>query len=172
MTVGQISEFPALLLLPWCLKRFGLKTTFGLGMAAWVIRYLLFALHPSDMLVLTGIALNGICHVFLIIVIQLFIDAKSRSDLKASAQNLFAFLTMGIAMPIGFLLAGKRGEFCEIDNPASKNYQLFFAVPAVVVLLLLVVYWKWVPLEADADSNRHPVSDGSELLTDPVPEDA
>jgi MFS family permease len=172
MTVGQISEFPALLLLPWFLKRFGLKTTFGLGIAAWVIRYLLFALNPSDNLILTGIALNGICHVFLIIVIQLFIDAKSRSDLKASAQNLFAFLTMGIAMPIGFLLAGKLGKICEIDNPASKNYQLFFAVPAVVVLLLLVVYWKWVPLEADAESNSFSVTDGSETLTDPVPEDA
>ena len=83
---------------------------------AWVIRYFLFALNPSDELILTGIALNGICHVFLIIVIQLFIDAKSRSDLKASAQNLFAFLTMGIAMPIGFLLAGKLGEYCKIDD--------------------------------------------------------
>jgi MFS family permease len=172
MTVGQISEFPALLLLPWCLKRFGLKTTFGLGMAAWVIRYLLFALNLSDMLILTGIALNGICHVFLIIVIQLFIDAKSRSDLKASAQNLFAFLTMGIAMPIGFLLAGKLGEVCEIGEPASENYHLFFAVPAAVVLLLLAVYWKWVSLESDADSNTQILPDGSEALTDPVPGDA
>ncbi|MCH7989254.1 MAG: MFS transporter [Planctomycetes bacterium] len=172
MTVGQISEFPALLLLPWCLKRFGLKMTFGLGMAAWVIRYFLFALHTSDKLILTGIALNGICHVFLIIVIQLFIDAKSRSDLKASAQNLFAFLTMGIAMPIGFLLAGTLGKFCEIDHPGSENYRLFFAVPAVAVLLLLGVYWKWVPLESEADSNRQTVGDGSKSLADPVPKDA
>jgi hypothetical protein len=107
----------------------------------------------------------------LIIVIQLFIDTKSRSDLKASAQNLFAFLTMGIAMPIGFLLAGKLGEVCEFDHPGSENYQLFFAVPAAVALLLLGVYWKWIPLELDADSNRRSVADGSEPLTDPVPGD-
>ena len=153
------------------MKRFGLKTTFGLGMAAWVIRYLLFALNPSNEWILTGIALNGICHVFLIIVIQLFIDAKSRSDIKASAQNLFAFLTMGIAMPIGFLLAGKLGEHCNIDDPGSENYLLFFAVPAAVVFLLLGIFMKWVPLESAADSNSEIVADGTKPLTDPVPRD-
>ena len=35
MTIGQVSEPPALLLLATLLRRFGLKLTFGLGVAAW-----------------------------------------------------------------------------------------------------------------------------------------
>lgn len=149
MTIGQISEFPALLLLPWFLKRWGLKVTFACGMAAWLLRYLLLTFPGVDGPVLAAIALNGICHVFLIIVVQIFVDSQSRRDLRASAQNLFAFLTMGIAMPIGFLLAGKLGKLCNLNEVAEANYHLFFAVPAGVVALLLAVYWLWAPLQME-----------------------
>ena len=110
MTIGQISEFPALVLLGVCLKRYGLKVTFALGMAAWVVRYALFAADAPMGLILVGIALNGVCHVFIIIVIQLYVDANCRRDLRASAQNLIAFLSLGIAMPIGLLAAGLLGR--------------------------------------------------------------
>ncbi|MGH7129653.1 MAG: MFS transporter, partial [Planctomycetaceae bacterium] len=66
MTIGQISEFPALLLLPFFLKRFGLKATFAIGMAAWFLRYAMFALNLPTSLVFSAIALHGVCHVFLI----------------------------------------------------------------------------------------------------------
>lgn len=146
MTIGQISEFPALLLLPMCLKRFGLKATFALGMSAWFLRYAMFAFADSKVLILTGIAFHGVCHVFIIIVIQLYVDSKCRSDLRASAQNLFAFITMGIAMPLGFLISGKLGDFLT-DAKGVTNYHALFSIPAAVVLLLLVVYCKWFRLE-------------------------
>ena len=143
MTVGQISEFPALLLLPICLKRFGMKATFAIGMLAWVLRYGMFALTEPVWLMLLGISFHGICHVFLIIVIQLYVDAACRKDLRASAQNLFAFVTMGIAMPVGFVLAGWWGQVCGINKIETANYELFFAVPAAVILALLLVYWRY-----------------------------
>lgn len=143
MTIGQISEFPALLLLPFCLKRFGMKATFALGMLAWVLRYGLFALTEPVWLILLGISFHGVCHVFLIIVIQLYVDAACRKDLRASAQNLFAFVTMGIGMPVGFVLAGAWGKLCGINNGETANYELFFAVPAALILALLAVYWRF-----------------------------
>lgn len=143
MTAGQISEFPALLLLPVCLKRYGMKATFAMGMLAWVLRYGMFAFTAPVWLILLGIAFHGICHVFLVIVIQLYVDRACRKDLRASAQNLFAFVTMGIAMPVGFVLAGLWGTACHINNSGEANYPLFFAVPAGFVLLLLLVYWRW-----------------------------
>lgn len=142
MTVGQISEFPALLLLPFFLKRYGLKTTFALGMGAWMIRYSFFAFEGPMGLVFTGIALHGVCHVFLIIVIQLYVDSVCRHDLRASAQNLFAFLTMGIAMPIGFLVGGMLGEWCIDEQTGLTDYGTFFAIPSAYILVLLVFYWK------------------------------
>ncbi|HEU5090988.1 MAG TPA: MFS transporter, partial [Roseiflexaceae bacterium] len=146
MTVGQISEFPALLLLPFCLKRFGLKATFALGMAAWMIRYAIFALMQPTWLILTGIGLHGVCHVFLIIVVQLYVDAQTRPDLRTSAQNLFAFITAGIATPIGFVLGGLFGKWCEHEVTGRMNYHLFFALPAVLILGLLIAYLKWFRL--------------------------
>jgi len=143
MTIGQISEFPALLLLPFCLKRFGMKATFALGMAAWILRYGMFALTQPTWLILLAISFHGICHVFLIIVIQLYIDAACRTDLRASAQNLFAFITLGVGMPVGFVLAGLWGRYCDINNGARAHYALFFALPALLILLLLVVFVRY-----------------------------
>ena len=151
MTIGQISEFPALLLLPFCLRRFGLKVTFALGMAAWLVRYALFAVYAPIPLILAGIALHGICHVFLQVVIQLYVDRKTRPDLRASAQNLFAFITAGIALPVGFLISGQLGRVFNLDDPdvSRREFGYFFAVPAVLIGLLLIVFWRKFRLPAD-----------------------
>lgn len=152
MTVGQISEFPALLLMPLCLKRLGLKRTFALGMLAWVVRYSLFAVSRPSSLILVGVGLNGVCHVFIIIVIQLFIDEQCRADLRTSAQNLFAFVTAGIGAPLGFILGGAYAKYCEDDITGDMNYRMFFALPAVLVLVLLIVFLAFfrVPPKVDA----------------------
>ena len=141
MTVGQISEFPALILLPLCLKKLKLKATFALGILAWVVRYTLFAFDVPMGWVLFGIALHGVCHVYLVIVIQLYVDNQCRPDLRASAQNLFAFVTMGVAMPVGFLLAGRLGLMFHLDDPEQADYRSFFVVAAAAMAVLLVIYW-------------------------------
>lgn len=172
MTIGQLSEFPALLLLAVCLKRYGLKTTFGLGMAAWLIRYSFFAFEKPVWLVLSGISLHGVCHVFLIIVIQLFVDSQCRSDLRASAQNLFAFITMGIAMPVGFLLAGALGEWCIDDATGRTDYRIFFTIPAVFVLLVVLAYWKWFQPGAEVHDGYAGDLDGVRSAAGPLPGEA
>ena len=136
MLIGQISEFPALLLLPFCLTRLGLKVTFALGMAAWIARYAVFAIGGPDWLVLTGVGLHGICHVFLVIVAQLYIDAQCPRDLRASAQNVLAFVTLGIGMPLGFLLWGRMNAWF------GDSYPLLFAAPAGLLSLLLALFWR------------------------------
>jgi nucleoside transporter len=155
MTVGQISEFPALLLLPYCLKRFGMKATFAMGMLAWVIRYGFFAMQNPFWLILLGISFHGICHVALVIVIQLYVDSACRKDLRASAQNLFAFVTMGIAMPVGFVLAGLWGTACEINDFEKADYATFYNVPAAIIFVLFLAYWKWfVPPKMAEESTK------------------
>jgi MFS family permease len=154
MTVGQISEFPCLALLHRCFVRWGAKVTFAVGMAAWLLRYGLFAVDLGSAslgMVLLGVSLHGVCHVFLVVVIQLYIDRRCPPDSRATAQNLFAFLTMGIAMPLGFLVAGRLGQWCRLTAPDQADYSTFFAVPAVTVGVLLVVFWKFARLKLPAE---------------------
>jgi predicted MFS family arabinose efflux permease len=138
MLVGQISEFPALLLLSVCLRRLGLKAVFGLGIAAWALRYSFFSLGGPWLLVLTGLALHGVCHVFLMVVAQLYLDAKCPKDLRASAQNLLSFITLGVGFPLGTLLGGVLREQFKDSAP------MLFAAPAVAAIALLVLFWKTV----------------------------
>ena len=98
---------------------------------------------------------------FLIIVIQLYVDTQCRSDVRTSAQNLFAFITLGLAMPIGFLTSGWLGQLCNINDPAKANFRLFFAVPAAVVVILLVVYWKWFQVDGTPERLKADGDDGT-----------
>lgn len=145
MTIGQISEFPALLLLPVILRRFGLRGTFLLGIAAWTVRYAVFAFDPPVVLTLVGVALHGVCHVFVIIVIQLYLDAHCPPDRKASAQNLFAFLTLGVAMPIGLLLSRPLVQASKDSAGDVVQFSRVFGIPAMLLGALILLYWLVMP---------------------------
>lgn len=161
MLIGQLSEFPALILLSFCLRFLGLKLTFALGIAAWALRYGLFAIGAPWSLVAVGLALHGVCHVFLIIVAQLYIDSQCRKDLRASAQNLLSFVTLGVGWPLGTLLGGWLRETFK------NNASLLFAVPSVAAVVLLVLFWKTVNI-ADARGSSTPTASADDA-TKPAP---
>jgi hypothetical protein len=48
---------------------------------------------------------------------------------------------MGVAMPVGFLLAGKLGQIFNLDEPEKANCRGFFFVAAAAMAVLLVIYW-------------------------------
>jgi MFS family permease len=138
MLIGQVSEFPALLLLSYLLRHLGLKVIFMMGIGAWALRYSFFSIGAPWSLVMTALALHGVCHVFLIVVAQLYLDSKCPKDLRASAQNLLSFITLGIGFPLGTLLGGVLRESFRDNAP------MLFAAPAVAALVLLLVFWKTV----------------------------
>lgn len=162
MLVGQISEFPALLFLPLFLKRWGIKWTFAAGMAAWCLRYVLFMFEEPLGLIVLGLAFHGVCHVFLIIVIQLFVDSRCRSDLRATGQNLFTFITAGIGMPLGAWLGGKLGQLSYDDQTGDTDYQLLFSVPAGIILVILLIFIRYFTEPAELHSQAHEADPSTE----------
>lgn len=153
MTIGQISEPPALLLMGIFLRRFGLKATFGIGIAAWLVRYLIFAVNAPFQWVLAGIALHGICHVFLIIVIQLYLDAQCPKDLRNSVQNFFAFITLGVAMPAGLLLS--QPLIRAYTTNGVVNFTAVFLAASFVLTVLTVAYWWWFHPEVNHEGESN-----------------
>jgi hypothetical protein len=104
---------------------------------------------------LLAVALHGVCHVFVIIVIQLYIDAHCPPDRKASAQNLFAFLTLGIAMPIGLLLSRPLVQASRDAEGDVVHFSKVFGVPALLLAISMCLFWLLMPrvkqdLAADA----------------------
>jgi len=116
MTLGQVCEMIFLPLLPLFLLRMGMKWVLVLGMFCWGLRYFLFAHAGADGLpyamALVGIILHGFCFDFFFAAGFIHCDNEAPKDIRASAQALFSFLTYGIGMWLGSLLAGAlRDEF-------------------------------------------------------------
>jgi nucleoside transporter len=147
MTIGQGSEVIFMLLLPVFFLRFGMKKTLILAMAAWAVRYLLFAYgnagEGSWMLIL-GIALHGICYDFFFVSGQIYTDNKAGEKYKSAAQGLITLATYGVGMLIGFYVAGI--VFDAYTTPGGiTDWRHVWVIPAVIaagVLLLFIILFR------------------------------
>lgn len=153
MTIGQISEVLFMLLLPVFLKKYGIKKTLLIGMLAWTLRYLLFAFGNADELVfmlLTGIALHGICYDFFFVSGQIYTDSKAGEKYKSSAQGLITLATYGVGMLIGFWVAGEiSGYYTSGELHDWKNIWLLPAGFAALVFLIFLFAFKNETVEYD-----------------------
>lgn len=155
MTLGQVSEVVFMLALPVFLNRFGIKATLVIGMAAWVIRYALFAFGNADdalFMLIVGIALHGICYDFFFVSGQIYTNAKAGEAVKSAAQGLITLATYGVGMLVGFAVAGAITDSYTLESGAHSWQQvwLFPAAFAAVVLVLFAILFKSEKVEADA----------------------
>src|SRR5688572_7113658 len=139
MTFGQISEVAFMLLLPIFLKRFGLKITLLVGMAAWALRYILFAYGDAGegiWMLFLGILLHGICYDFFFVSGQIYTDSKAGEKIKSSAQGLITLATYGLGMLIGFWVAGKITDHFNVGG--IHDWQQIWIYPAGFALVVAV----------------------------------
>ena len=142
MTMGQMSEIIFLLVMPFFFKRFGVKKMILIGMAAWIIRYLLFAYGNNEALVwmfYLGIILHGICYDFFFVTGQIFVDKRAPENLRSSAQGLITFATYGLGFYIGTIASGKIVDMYLIaDN--LHDWKMIWLAPAGFSVLVLVFF--------------------------------
>ncbi len=149
MSIGQMSEVAFMLLMPLLFLRLGVKWMLAIGMAAWVLRYLLFAWGAPDAvfwMIAMGIALHGICYDFFFVTGQIYVDKKSTPAVRGQAQGFLVLVTYGVGMFIGAQIAGRvfNGFLGGDTVLALAAWQRFWYLPAgfagAVLLFFLLAF--------------------------------
>ena len=141
MTIGQISEVLFMLLLPLFFARFGFKRTILVGMLAWALRYVLFAYGNAgelSFMLLTGIALHGICYDFFFVSGFIYTNSKAGEKYKSAAQGLITLATYGLGMLIGFKIAGKITD--AYSESGVLNYEMIWLIPAAIAFIVFLLF--------------------------------
>jgi nucleoside transporter len=144
MTLGQMSEVGFMVLMPWFLVRLGVRGILLVGMAAWALRYVLFAYGDAGGLawmLYVGILLHGICYDFFFVTGQIYVDQQASPRIRAAAQGFIAFVTLGLGLFIGGIVSGSVVEaFATGGGPATHDWRAIWLVPAVGAGVILVVF--------------------------------
>ncbi|RRA49105.1 nucleoside permease [Acidipila sp. EB88] len=143
MTGGQFSELGCMLLIPWFFRRFGVKGMLLSGMAAWALRYVLFAFgnNGSGMSLLwIGILLHGICYDFFFVTGQIYIDRKAPLVVRTAAQGLMTQITYGAGMLIGSYLSGAVVDHYAMSGGVHA-WRSIWLVAAGCSATVLALFW-------------------------------
>lgn len=138
VSLSQISETLCILLIPFCLKRFGIKKVMLIAMFAWVLRFGLFGFGnpgPGVWLLILSCIVYGVAFDFFNISGSLFVDKETDISIRSSAQGLFMLMTNGIGATIGTLVAQMVvNHFCSwqvVETAAGTRHLLVGDWPTV-----------------------------------------
>jgi nucleoside transporter len=139
MTIAQFAEiFVMAFLLSWSLKRYGMRRTLAIGVVAWPIRYIIFAIGSPAWLVIASLALHGFCYVFFFVAAFIYVDKIAPPDIRASAQSLIAIIALGFGRFLGSLFAGWVRDLFTTE--AGTNWTYVFLVPCALTIFCAVAF--------------------------------
>lgn len=126
-SISQVSEAFCILLIPFFLKRYGIKGVMLIAMFAWVLRFGLFGIGnpsmPGVLLFILSCIVYGVAFDFFNVSGGIFVDKECDPSIKASAQGLFMLMTNGLGATIGTLSAGAIvNHFCSWTQVGDTSY--------------------------------------------------
>ena len=156
ISLSQISETLCILLIPFCMKRFGIKNVMLIAMFAWVFRFGFFGAGnpgmPGVILFVLSCVVYGVAFDFFNISGALYVDQQTDESIRSSAQGLFMVMTNGIGATIGTLSAQAvvdhfvNAESVVAAGPTavmsgwSTSWYIFAAYALVVAVSFLIIF--------------------------------
>jgi len=139
MVIAQVAEiFVLAILLPYFITRIGIRKVLALGVLAWPVRYIIFAIGSPSWLVIASLSLHGFCFVFFFAAAFIYVDVVSPKDIRHSAQSLITLVTYGVGSYIGSLFAGWIKDYFTTD--AGTNWTGVFLVPCALTILCAAAF--------------------------------
>lgn len=164
ISLSQMSETLRILLIPFCLKRFGIKGVMLMSMFAWVFRFAFFGLGDTGgglWLLVISCIVYGIAFDFFNVSGGLYVDQQTTKDIRSSAQGLFMIMTNGIGATVGTLAAQELVNHLvfshstpEAQSEGWTEAWLIFAAYALVVAVLFLLIFKDTKTPTAAESRR------------------
>ena len=151
ISLSQISETCCILLIPFFLKRYGIKRVMMIAMFAWVLRFGLFGLGnpgPGVWMFVLSMIVYGVAFDFFNISGALFVEQNTNDNIRSSAQGLFMIMTNGLGAAIGTYLAQLTVNHFVYDNPSAdpmtgwQTCWYIFAGYAFIVLVLFTFMFR------------------------------
>jgi len=152
ISISQICEACCILLIPICLKKFGIKNVMLMAMFAWVGRFAFFGLgdpgFPGVIFFILSCIVYGFAFDFFNISGALYVDQETDDSMRSSAQGLFMVMTNGLGATIGVLSAQVVVNKCVTSLPATADFMQIWAgwreswfIFAAYALLVAVLFW-------------------------------
>ncbi|MDQ3111131.1 MAG: nucleoside permease [Bacteroidota bacterium] len=147
LSISQISETLFILTIPFFLRKFGIKKVMLIAIFAWVLRFGLFAVGDPGSglpLLVLSMIVYGMAFDFFNISGSLFVEKESPSNMRASAQGLFMFMTNGVGAMCGGYGAGLVVDHFTVNGVTDWPTTWFaFAAYALVLGLIFPFVFKY-----------------------------
>ena len=157
ISLSQISETLCILLIPFFLKRYGIRAVMIISMAAWFLRFGFFGIGSPVMPGLIALTLSmvvyGVAFDFFNISGSLFVDKEVEPSKRSSAQGLFMLMTNGLGAAIGTLGAQfVVSHFVYSETGAAEqmagwrtSWLIFASYSAIVCVAFILTFKKREP---------------------------
>lgn len=149
ISISQISETLCILLIPFFLKRFGIKIVMFMAMIAWFLRFGLFGIgDPGSGVVflILSMIVYGVAFDFFNVSGSLYVDQKVDPTMRSSAQGLFMLMTNGIGATAGTL--GAQAVVNALVKESDKGTLVYasqwsetWLIFAAYALVVAILFW-------------------------------
>lgn len=157
ISISQCAEALCILMIPFCLRKFGIKGVMLMAMFAWVLRFGFFGIgntaFPGFIFLILSCIVYGVAFDFFNVSGGLYVDSQTDTSMRSSAQGLFMLMTNGIGASIGTFIAGTFVVNKLVNNPAIDTNPtaqlegwhlswLIFAGYALLVFIFFALLFK------------------------------
>jgi nucleoside transporter len=144
IAISQASETLCILLIPFFMKKFGIKKVMLISMFAWVLRFAFFGMGnpamPGVLLFVLSCIVYGMAFDFFNISGSLYVEQNAEPSIRSSAQGLFMMMTNGFGATLGTLAAGAVVDACDVFNTPS-NWPEAWYIFAGYALVVAILFW-------------------------------